>query len=101
MPEDDGVPRGLPDGRRSKIRSCLGHVFALPKAGMGLFVTTIGIARATMKIGMTNPAAASPAVSGTRKKQRQHDRQAITCFKTGARDWRIGSQPLHRSFDAL
>lgn len=30
------------------------HVFAHQKSRMGLFVRTIGIARATMKIGMAN-----------------------------------------------
>jgi len=41
-------------GRRSRIRSRIEHVFAHQKARMGLFVRTIGIARATMKIGMAN-----------------------------------------------
>jgi IS5 family transposase len=30
------------------------HVFAEQKSRMGLFIRTIGIARATMKIGMAN-----------------------------------------------
>jgi len=55
-------PKGRPmseataraNGRRSKIRSHIEHVFAHQKARMGLFVRTIGIARATMKIGMAN-----------------------------------------------
>jgi len=55
-------PKGRPmseamaraNGRRSKIRSRIEHVFAHQKARMGLFVRTIGIARATMKIGMAN-----------------------------------------------
>ena len=42
------------NGRRSKIRSRIEHVFAHQKARMGLSVRTIGIARATMKIGMAN-----------------------------------------------
>jgi transposase, IS5 family len=42
------------NGRRSKIRSRIEHVFAHQKARMGLFVRTVGIARATMKIGMAN-----------------------------------------------
>jgi hypothetical protein len=42
------------NGRRSKIRAHIEHVFAHQKARMGLFVRTIGIARATMKIGMAN-----------------------------------------------
>ena len=42
------------NGRRSKIRSRVEHVFAHQKSRMGMFVRTIGIARATMKIGMIN-----------------------------------------------
>lgn len=39
---------------KSKIRSCVEHVFAVQKHKMGLFVRTVGIARATTKIGMAN-----------------------------------------------
>ena len=39
---------------KSKIRSRVEHVFAEQKSRMGLFITTIGIARATTKIGMAN-----------------------------------------------
>ena len=39
---------------KSKIRSRVEHVFAEQKSRMGLFITTIGIARATIKIGMAN-----------------------------------------------
>lgn len=42
------------NGRRSKIRARIEHVFAHQKARMGLFVRTIGITRATVKIGMAN-----------------------------------------------
>ncbi|TIT44674.1 MAG: IS5/IS1182 family transposase, partial [Mesorhizobium sp.] len=42
------------NGRRSKIRAFVEHVFARQKAQMKLFIRTIGIARATTKIGMTN-----------------------------------------------
>jgi hypothetical protein len=43
------------NGRRSKIRAFVEHVFAQQKSSrMGLFVRTIGIARATTKIGMAN-----------------------------------------------
>ncbi|MBM7329503.1 hypothetical protein JS562_41590 [Agrobacterium sp. S2] len=42
------------NGRRSKIRYRVEHVFAHQKSRMGMFVRTIGIARATMKIGMIN-----------------------------------------------
>jgi IS5 family transposase len=55
-------PKGRPmseamaraNGRRSKIRAAVEHVFAHQKARMGLFVRTIGIARARTKIGMVN-----------------------------------------------
>jgi IS5 family transposase len=39
---------------KSKIRSRVEHVFAEQKDRMGLFIRTIGIARATTKIGMIN-----------------------------------------------
>ena len=39
---------------KSKIRACVEHVFAAQKTRMDLFVRTIGIARATTKIGMAN-----------------------------------------------
>ena len=39
---------------KSKIRSRVEHVFAEQKDRMRLFVRTIGIARATTKIGMAN-----------------------------------------------
>lgn len=39
---------------RSKIRAAVEHVFARQKGGMGLFVRTIGVARAKVKIGMAN-----------------------------------------------
>jgi hypothetical protein len=42
------------NGRRSKIRAFVEHVFAHQKSRMGLFVRTIGIARARTKIGMAN-----------------------------------------------
>lgn len=41
-------------GRRSKIRAFIEHVFAQQKFRMGLFVRTIGTARARTKIGMAN-----------------------------------------------
>ncbi|KHS41664.1 MULTISPECIES: IS5 family transposase [Novosphingobium] len=40
--------------RRSKVRAHVEHVFAGQKHRMGLVVRTIGIARATIKIGMAN-----------------------------------------------
>ena len=42
------------NAKKSKVRSCVEHVFAEQKSRMGLFVRTIGIARATTKIGMAN-----------------------------------------------
>ena len=42
------------NGRRSKTRAFVEHAFAQQKARMGLFVRTIGSARARTKIGMVN-----------------------------------------------
>lgn len=42
------------NGRRSKIRAFVEHVFAQQISRTGLFVRTIGIARARTKIGMAN-----------------------------------------------
>jgi hypothetical protein len=42
------------NGRRSKTRAFVEHVFARQKAQMKLFIRTIGIDRATTKIGMAN-----------------------------------------------
>jgi IS5 family transposase len=39
---------------RARIRSSVEHVFAAQKHRMALFVRTIGIARAQVKIGMAN-----------------------------------------------
>ena len=39
---------------KSEVRSRVEHVFAMQKDKMGLFIRTIGIARATMKIGIAN-----------------------------------------------
>ena len=55
-------PKGKPmpeamsraNGRRSKVRSAVEHVFARQKDTMKLFVRTIGIGRAKVKIGMAN-----------------------------------------------
>lgn len=55
-------PKGKPmseiiskaNSRRSKVRSSVEHVFARQKDKMKLFIRTIGIARATIKIGMAN-----------------------------------------------
>ena len=42
------------NGKKSKVRAHVEHIFAEQKARMGLFVRTIGIARATTKIGLAN-----------------------------------------------
>ena len=42
------------NAKRSRIRAFVEHPFAKMKGPMGLFVRTIGIARATTKIGMAN-----------------------------------------------
>ena len=55
-------PKGRPmseatsraNGRRSRIRAFVEHVFAQQKSRMRLFVRTIGMARARTKIGMAN-----------------------------------------------
>jgi IS5 family transposase len=41
---------------RSVVRSAIEHVFAEQKQRMRLFVRTVGLARATVKIGMANMA---------------------------------------------
>jgi hypothetical protein len=40
------------NAQKSKVRNAVEHVFALQKGPMGLFVRTIGIARAKVKIGL-------------------------------------------------
>jgi len=55
-------PKGRPmpkairhaNATKSKVRSYIEHVFAEEKDRMGLFIRTIGIARARIKIGMAN-----------------------------------------------
>jgi IS5 family transposase len=55
-------PKGKPmpwrtaraNGRKSKVRSAVEHVFARQKGPMRLFIRTIGIARARTKIGLAN-----------------------------------------------
>ena len=42
------------NGRRSKVRAAVEHVFARQKGPMALVVRTIGLARATVKIGLAN-----------------------------------------------
>jgi IS5 family transposase len=68
--EDNGLksdihqkkPKGKPmpeasskaNNRRSRIRASVEHVFARQKDKMKLYIRTIGLARATLKIGMAN-----------------------------------------------
>jgi len=47
-------PLARANARRSKVRAAVEHVFAHQKQRMGLFVRTIGLARARLKIGMVN-----------------------------------------------
>ena len=55
-------PKGKPmpertriaNAQKSKVRSTVEHVFAHQKGLMGLFVRTIGITRAQVKIGLAN-----------------------------------------------
>lgn len=39
---------------KSVIRSCVEHVFADQKSQTGLFIRTVGITRATMRVGLGN-----------------------------------------------
>ena len=50
------MPRNVAraNSRKSKIRAAVAHVFAQQKGPMGLVVRTIGLARATVKIGLAN-----------------------------------------------
>lgn len=55
-------PKGKPmpvrtqkaNGKKSKVRATVEHVFAVQKDKMGLFIRTIGIQRANVKIGLAN-----------------------------------------------
>ena len=55
-PQGRSMPRrtALANAAKSRVRSAVEHVFARQKGPMGLFVRTIGIARACMKIGLAN-----------------------------------------------
>src|SRR5208282_3793343 len=55
-PKGRAMPEALSraNNAKSKIRSRVEHVFAEQKDRMGLFIRTIGIARATTKIGLAN-----------------------------------------------
>ena len=55
-PKGKPMPRATAQANaaKSKVRSAVEHVFAHEKKIMGLFVRTVGIARATVKIGLAN-----------------------------------------------
>jgi transposase, IS5 family len=42
------------NARKSAVRATVEHVFARQKGPMGLFIRTIGLARASTKIGLAN-----------------------------------------------
>ena len=42
------------NGKKSKVRATVERVFAVQKDKMGLFIRTIGIQRANVKIGLAN-----------------------------------------------
>jgi hypothetical protein len=42
------------NGRKAKVRAGIEHVFAEQKSRMGLFIRTVGLARARVKIGLAN-----------------------------------------------
>ena len=48
------APHQRANRARSKVRSSIEHVCGDQKSRLGLFVRTIGIARATAKIGLAN-----------------------------------------------
>jgi hypothetical protein len=49
------------NGRKSAVRAAVEHVFARQKGPMGLYIRTIGFARARTKIGLANLAYNSAA----------------------------------------
>lgn len=55
-PKDKPMPEAIAraNGKKSKVRAFVEHVFARQKGPMGMFIRTIGLARATMKIGLAN-----------------------------------------------
>lgn len=55
-PQGEPMPERvrIANAQRSKVRSAVEHVFALQKGPMALFVRTIGVARAKVKIGLAN-----------------------------------------------
>jgi len=55
-PKGKPMPRRIAraNNRKSKVRAAVEHVFARQKGPMALFIRTIGIDRATTKIGLAN-----------------------------------------------
>ena len=55
-PKARAIPEAMrrANAAKSKIRSRVEHVFAEQNDRMGLFIRTIGIARATTKVGLAN-----------------------------------------------
>jgi hypothetical protein len=51
---DLALPQAKANAARSKVRSAIEGVFAAQKHRFGLFIRTIGFARATTKIGLAN-----------------------------------------------
>jgi transposase, IS5 family len=56
MPEGKPMPERtrVANAQQSKLRSAVGHVFAHQKGLKDLFVRTIGLPRARLKIGLAN-----------------------------------------------
>ena len=103
-------PKGKPmsasvaraNGAKSKVRSAVEHVFARQKGPMGLVVRTIGIARATVKIGLANivynmkraiwltyrlAAAGIPAARPSRPEQQRSDQAIATQHRCPTTDF--------------
>ncbi len=53
-PKGKAMSLARANAARSKVRVHVEHVFARQKGPMALFIRTIGIARATFRIGMAN-----------------------------------------------
>ncbi|MBB3268741.1 hypothetical protein FHW79_006416 [Azospirillum sp. OGB3] len=53
-PQAEGAARCWTHPHTNRARSAVEHVFAAQKAGMGLFIRTIDLGRATVKIGIAN-----------------------------------------------
>jgi hypothetical protein len=56
---------------RARIRSGIEHVFAAQKYRMALFVRTIGLARAQVKVGMVNRAHQDAPASARRLRRKR------------------------------